>query len=114
MWTVYIESLIDTTTVAVHTFELSIMVRLDEFPPELLAVIALQVHPADVVNYALACKYCHSTAPKALARHRRLQKEYGNIGNHTQGTKEVYLPDVLKSIFHTPEIAFYIRRVSLR
>lgn len=90
------------------------MTPLTDLPTELLISISDEVYPADLVNFACACKQLHSAATRALSHHRKLQRQYGNVGNHDGGTRKVELPDLLKEVLDNRRLSFYIRRLGLR
>lgn len=90
------------------------MAQLLDLPLELLNSISDEVRPADLDNYALVCKQLRAAAVKALSRHKILRQEYGNVGNHSDETRMVYLPDLLKTLIEEPHLAFYVRRFGLK
>ena len=90
------------------------MVKLISFAEELLLLIANEIHPADSLNFALVCRRFNAVSDIPLQRHRGFLQQYRNIGNHTDRTSEVYLPDVLKTLLDDPRIAVYIRRLSVK
>ena len=54
------------------------MISLLEFTNELLYKIVDQVHPDDIVNFALSCRHLHRLAGEALSLHAE-RKQYQNV-----------------------------------